>query len=58
MSYRPAVQFRFRSEQQHLAVKEEAAKEGISVNEWILMQMESNIGQVAAPAKVVKAKKK
>ena len=41
MKLRPQVQLRFRDAEQFLAIKDRAAVAALSVNEWILRQVES-----------------
>jgi hypothetical protein len=56
MKFRPAMPLRFRSEAQFVEVKALAAAAGESVNEWILIQLESGgsglVGEIVEPKKV------
>lgn len=59
MKFRPQVQLRFRGEGQFDGVKGLASKEGVSVNEWILEQIEKLNPWIAGEEpKKVKAKVK
>ena len=44
MKFRPQFNLKFRSAEEFVAVKEKACVEDISVNEWVLRQMESAAG--------------
>lgn len=43
MKFRPQMQLRFRDEKQYEAVKKQAAKEKLSVNEWVIRQFEKKL---------------
>jgi hypothetical protein len=45
MKFRPQIQLRFRDEGQYVLVKDLAAKDGLSLNEWILRKVENGGNQ-------------
>lgn len=58
MKFRPQIQLRFRSETQYNQFKDQALKESISVNEWMLLQIEkSNPGLTGEVPKAPAVKK-
>lgn len=58
MKFRPQIQLRFRSETQYIQFKDQASNESISVNEWMLLQIEkSNPGLTGEVAKAPAVKK-